>query len=523
MNSAYELGDIRKDFLKTDSPKVLLIINAVLAVAYFIVLAFVFPAGNKILFYLLIAGEVFHVWQVLTFLYTVWETDHTPEQDPYFQPPVDVFITVAGEPVELVEKTVTAARAMRYPHTEIYILNDGFVAGKDNWRDIEALATKLNVHCITRTVAGGAKAGNINNGLRLSKNPLVAIFDADHTPHADFLLKTARYFVDHTVGFVQTPQFYKNYAENYLTKSSWEQQELFFGPICKGKNRLNSATMCGTNMLISRDALEAVGGMCTESIAEDFITGLLMHKKGYRSVYVPEVLAEGLATEDLLSYSKQQFRWARGALDVIFKYNPLFMSGLTWAQRIQYLSSASFYLSGIVVLIDVLLPIIFLFTGLLPVKIDGMLLAAVFLPYLFFTLYVIQRSSNFTFTFPSLGFSMGAFNIHLRALYSAATFQKSAFSITQKSRQGGNFLPLVKWHLIYIILTAVGIVVAVNREGYSASLINNVAWAALNIIIFLPFIRAAFPSESENPKLREEKPRRQLEVKHLKPHQYGAR
>ncbi len=494
--------EMRKDFLKTDPPKELLALNMLFAVTYFFVLAFFFPIGNRLLFSLLIAGEVFHIWQVLTFLYTVWETSYSAPRDAEHHPPADVFITVAGEPTEMVRKTVVAARAMDYPNFNIHILNDGYVADKSNWREIEALASSLGVHCITRTVPGGAKAGNINNALRLTSNPLVAIFDADHVPHSDFLAKTASYFVDPKVGFVQTPQFYKNYAENYLTKSSWEQQELFFGPICKGKNRLNSATMCGTNMLISREALFSVGGMCTESIAEDFITGLLMHAKGYRSIYLGEVLAEGLATEDLLSYSKQQFRWARGALDVIFRYNPLFMRGLSWAQRIQYLSSASFYLSGLFVVIDALLPIVFFYTGMVPVLINGMLLAAIFLPYFFFTLYVIQRSSNFTFTFSSLGFSMGGFNIHLRALYSAATFQRSAFSITDKNWVQGNFLPLVRWHIAYVGVVAIGIIVALTREGFSASLINNTAWALLNIVVFLPFIRAALPTRVAQGELR---------------------
>ena len=126
------------------------------------------------------------------FLYTVWETEHTFAQDTTHQPLVDVFITVAGEPVELVEKTLAAARAMDYPDFEVYLLNDGFVANKDNWRDIEALASRYGVHCITRTVPGGAKAGNINNALNLSHNPLVAIFDADHVPHGSFLAKDRR-------------------------------------------------------------------------------------------------------------------------------------------------------------------------------------------------------------------------------------------------------------------------------------------------------------------------------------------
>lgn len=512
MNSLYEEKDyiqMKKDFLKTDSPKGLLVLNALLALAYFFVLTFFFPIGDHVLFFLLIAGEVFHIWQVLTFLYTVWDTSYAAPKDAAYNPPADVFITVAGEPSDLVEKTLAAACAMNYPDFKVHILNDGFVAGKDNWRDIETLAARFGVHCITRTIPGGAKAGNINNALRLTDKPLVAIFDTDHIPHSDFLAKTAPYFIDRRVGFVQTPQFYKNYSENYVTRSSWEQQELFFGPICKGKNRLNSATMCGTNMLISREALRAVGGMCAKSIAEDFITGLLMHAKGYVSVYVPEVLAEGLATEDLLSYSKQQFRWARGALDVIFRYNPLVMRGLTWAQRIQYLSSASFYLSGLFVIIDAMLPVVFFYTGLVPVQIDGMLLAAIFLPYIFFTVYVIHRSSNYTFTFPSLGFSMGGFTMHMHALFSALTFQRSAFAITQKNKTEGNFLPLVKWHIAYSILAIVGIGVSLKREGFSASLINNSAWTLLTIVIFLPIIRAALPDRSPRTEIR--LPRTRLE------------
>jgi hypothetical protein len=88
---------------------------------------------------------------------------------------------------------------------------------------------------------------------------------------------------------------------------------------------------------------------------------------------------------------------------------------------------------------------------------------------------------------------MGSFNIHLRALLSAATFRKSAFAITQKFKQQGNFLPLVRWQLAYVALVAVGIPVAIYREGFSASLANNAAWALMNTAVFVTFIRAAFP------------------------------
>jgi len=92
--------------------------------------------------------------------------------------------------------------------------------------------------------------------------------------------------------------------------------------------------------------------MCETNIAEDFLTSLFVHSKGWKSVYVPEVLAEGLAPEDFMSYYKQQFRWARGSLEIIFKYNPLFNRGLSLSQKLQYLASASYYLSGVVFLLN---------------------------------------------------------------------------------------------------------------------------------------------------------------------------
>jgi cellulose synthase (UDP-forming) len=492
--NTYAQNEISKIFTKTDTPKILLVINIFLALFYFYILAFWFPQGNKVLYWLLIAGEVFHVFQVVTYIHTIWETKVTFKRDPNFSAPVDVFITVAGEPVDIIRNTVRAAKKMQYPSFQVYILNDGLVANKDNWREVEQMAKEEGVHCITREIPGGAKAGNINNGLKKTSSPYVVIFDADHVPHADFLEKTVGYFTDKKVGFVQTPQFYKNNSENMVTTGAWEQQELFFGPICKGRNRTNSATMCGTNMIISREALVSVGGM-QESLTEDFETGMKMHQLGWKSIYVPEILAEGLAPEDFLSYYKQQYRWARGSIDLGLFNNPLFASGLSFGQRIQYLASISFYISGLIVLMNALIPVVFFFTGETPFQISTMTLAAVFLPYIFLTLYILQSSSGFTFTFRSLAFSMGSFSIHIHAFFTALIRKKASFAVTSKTALTGNFIRLAAPHLIYIALAIIGLLVALIRDGLTASVVANVAWAALNVSIFIPFIMAAIGKE----------------------------
>jgi cellulose synthase (UDP-forming) len=486
-----ELGDFA--FLKSEVSRPLLLTAIGLAVFYFIVLAFWFQRGNLHLFTILLIGQLFHLWQLFMYIFTVWGTNYKPQQKLDFSELVDVFITVAGEPVDIVRETVQAAKAMRYPNFKIFILNDGFVAKKDNWQEMEELAKQERVNCITRRTPGGAKAGNINNALRQTNSPYVVIFDADHVPHEDFLAKTMPYFGDEKMGYVQTPQYYKNQEMNMITKGSWEQQALFFGPICKGKNRHNSATMCGTNMVISRAAIEQVGGMYEKSIAEDFITGMMIHEKGWKSIYVSEVLAQGLAPEDFLSYYKQQFRWARGALDLFVRRNFLFRRGLTWQQKLQYLSSVSFFISGFVTLAYALIPVIFFFFGISPFHVSTMFLAAIFLPYIFLALYVLQQSSNFSFTYRSLAFSMAGFPIHIKAFWAMITNQKTQFSITPKRQQAGNFLNLVTPHIAYVCLVGFGIIYAIGREGFSPAVISNIAWASIYVAIFSEYIIAAMP------------------------------
>lgn len=494
-----ENAEPKRVFLLTDVPRPLIVIAAIFALGYTAVLTFFFPISNPVLFGLLIASQLFFLWQGLTFLYTVWNVSHKARFDPRFSAPVDVFITVAGEPVDIVEETVRAAAAMEYPGTfTVNILNDGFVAKKENWKQIEELAARYGVNCITRKMPGGAKAGNINNAMAETRNPFVVIFDADHIPDRSFLQKTMGYFTDWQMGFVQSPQFYKNADTNYVTRGSWDQQALFFGPIKKGKNRLNSATMCGTNMVIRRTALEEAGGMCATNIAEDFVTGLFIHQNGWRSYYVPEVLAEGLAPEDFLTYYKQQLRWARGSLEVLFKYNPLLRRhrDLTWGQKIQYLASASYYLSGLFIAINILIPLVFFFTGAVPFLISTMTLAIIFIPYIFITIYTVQLSANFSYTFRALAFSFGSWTIHLRALFELLLGKKSGFSISSKRAVQGNFIRLAVPHITYLVLAFTGAVYSVMRDGWTASVATNIAWAVLNSLLLMPFINAALPELS---------------------------
>ncbi len=479
-------------FLKPVEAKKLLLVNVASAILYFVSLFF-FQIGNVYLFSLLIFVGVFYLWQLLTLVHAAWQTKTSHPFDSNYKQPVDIYITVAGEPCSVVKETIDAALNVDYPFFNVYILNDGKVANKPNWRQIEELVEQYGpkVHCITRDVPGGAKAGNINNALNQTDSPFIAILDCDHKPAPMFLDKMIGYFVDERVGFVQSPQYYHNNTASYVANAAWQQQTLFFGPICRGKDRLNAQFMCGTNMVIRRKALVDVGGMCDKSITEDLLTSILMHTRGWKSVYVPMILAYGLAPEDLGSFWQQQYRWARGSLEVLIKYNPLVIKGLSVGQRIQYMASVTYYLTGLIVMVGAAMPLMYFFTGVVPLSSTTLAIGLVFLPYIFLTLYSLQRISNFAFSFRAIAFSIGCWPIFCLAFLASILRLPSSFKVTAKEREDGSYLRLASLHLLYFAAVISGITYSAMKYGVTMALVVNTCWALIYVVLFLPFVRAA--------------------------------
>lgn len=167
---------------------------------------------------------------------------------------VDVFITTYNEPLDIVTRTAVAARDIRYPHNT-WILDDG---DREEFRNA---AAQLGVGYITRGEEWTgkqrhAKAGNINNALFLTDAEFVAILDADQVPAPDFLDRVLGYFDDDAVAFVQTPQYFWNVPDADPLGS---QAELFYGPIQQGKDGWGAAFFCGSNAVLRREALMALG------------------------------------------------------------------------------------------------------------------------------------------------------------------------------------------------------------------------------------------------------------------------
>ncbi|HEY5547985.1 MAG TPA: glycosyltransferase [Coriobacteriia bacterium] len=465
--------------------RVLAVLSAIAGLVYLKWLLLDTRPENLVLFYLLIAAEAFNVIQAAGFWYTIssqrWDEPATSDFATTDET-VDVFITVAGEPLEIVEQTMHGALAIRHPRMSVWILDDG------RSTDIQALASSAGVGYLTRPDRRGAKAGNINEGLARTHGDFVVIFDADHVPKPGFLEKTMGCFAERDVAFVQTPQSYSNRFTNRVASGAHEQQALFYGPIMRGRTKDQAVFACGTNLIFRRTALAAVGGMPEDSITEDLRVSLQLLKAGYHGKYVPIVLAEGLGPLDVSGYYSQQLRWARGGLEILFKRRPFFR-GMRMATRVQFGLSFVYWFTGFAYAAYLVLPVAFLLTGQRPVQAPNQY-PIYFLPYIVVTLATMAVASDFKIKFEALWFTLGSFPIHVAALITAIFGGKAKFVVTSKSGSRRSLRPVIT-HIVAISVLVVAMVVGMLREGITPAVMNNVAFALGHVVILQGFIRYA--------------------------------
>jgi cellulose synthase (UDP-forming) len=269
---------------------------------------------------------------------------------------VAIFTTSArGEPLAMFDRTLAACARVRYPHTT-YLLDD---TRDPRFRE---LAERHGATCLELLDVPGAKAGKINRALALTDEPFILVLDPDHIPFPEFLDQVLGHFVDERIGFVQVSQAYYNQARSFTAAGAAEQTYAFYGPGQMGLNGHGACVAIGANCTFRRAALESIGGHGV-GLAEDLVTAIRLHAEGWRSVYVPTVVSRGLVPEDLGSFYRQQLKWARGVYEVAFTELTRLAHRLTWRQRLSYFTIGTYYLFGVTTPFFLVLPYLFLWTG----------------------------------------------------------------------------------------------------------------------------------------------------------------
>lgn len=425
-------------------------------------------------------------------------------------PDVDVFIATHNEPLDVLYKTANGCKHMKYPDknkVHIWFCDDG------NRESVKELAEKMGVgyHGLANNKL--AKAGNLNNALSKTSGALVATFDADMIPTRNFLMKTVPYFFlpkvkklengewvertadeidpNYKIGFIQTPQSFYNpdlFQYNlYSEENVPNEQDYFFREINVSRNSANAPIYAGSNTLISREALELVGGIATGTITEDFETGIHIQDEGYSCYATSEVLAHGLSPDTIESLVKQRERWGRGCIFSLRRINVWRDKKMPLKAKLSYFACKLYWWSYLRRFVFMMAPILFMLFNVPVIVCEPWQMFTIWFPsYILGTLAAKTVSSEIrnprwsniidTILFPYL---------IIPILLEALGIRKREFHVTEKRRTVNNESDAIMAlpHIILCMMSVVAIIKAIGQmiEYESVGPVIILFWLIVNL------------------------------------------
>ena len=277
----------------------------------------------------------------------------------------------------VVERLIDAVVALDYPadRLTIQVLDDS--------TDDTVVIARSRVayhrargHAITylhRADRSGFKAGALAAGLKNSRADYVAIFDADFVPPVDFLRRTMPEFSrDPLLAVVQSRWEHLNWNQNPLTQSIGLQLDSYFG--------VEQAARCQLGLLMNfygsagiwrRAAIDDAGGWQGDTLAEDLDLSFRAQLRGWRMIYLPQVASPAELPTTMVALKRQQFRWAKGSIQVLRKLNTrLLTTPMSLFRKVEAYIQLGAYLGHSLVVVSLLLtlPVVLLDHGRTPMR-----------------------------------------------------------------------------------------------------------------------------------------------------------
>ena len=167
------------------------------------------------------------------------------------------------------------------------------------------------------------QGGRARGGLKVARGEFIAIFDADFIPTPDFLMRLMPYFADPRVGMVQARWGHINQDYSLLTKIQAILLDGHFVLEHGGRNRGGRFfNFNGTAGVWRRTAIDDAGGWQHDTLTEDLDLSYRAQLRGWRFVFVPDVIAPAEVPVEMNAFKSQQHRWAKGSIQTCRKLLP---------------------------------------------------------------------------------------------------------------------------------------------------------------------------------------------------------
>ena len=242
-------------------------------------------------------------------------------------PRVTIQLPIFNE-MYVTERLIGAVARIDYPRDllEVQVLDDS----TDETQGIARACVErhraggLDIVYVHRTNRKGFKAGALEHGLATAKGDLVAIFDADFVPEPDFLRRSVDHFTDPAVGLVQARWGHLNRDYSLLTQA----QAIFLDGhfVIEHGARSRSGKFFnfnGTAGIWRRQAIVDGGGWQHDTLTEDLDLSYRAQLRGWKFVYLSDLLTPAELPVEMNAFKAQQHRWAKGSIQTALKLWPI--------------------------------------------------------------------------------------------------------------------------------------------------------------------------------------------------------
>jgi len=178
----------------------------------------------------------------------------------------------------------------------------------------------FNIQHVRRGTRNGYKAGALKHAMKSTDSEFVAIFDADFIPPKWYLKKAMPYFAKSNIGLVQCRWGHIN--ENYSALTQAQALNLDFHFLVEQKAKSNSKLFMnfnGTAGIWRKECIDDAGGWHTATLVEDLDLSYRAQMKGWKCLFLPDIVVDAELPVQMNGAKRQQFRWAKGSIQCAVK------------------------------------------------------------------------------------------------------------------------------------------------------------------------------------------------------------
>ena len=173
---------------------------------------------------------------------------------------------------------------------------------------------------VRRGTREGYKAGALKHAMKSTTSDFVAIFDADFIPPEWYLKKAIPHFTNSKIGLVQCRWGHVNQDYSALTQA--QALNLDFHFLVEQKAKSNSHLFMnfnGTAGIWRKECIDDAGGWHTATLVEDLDLSYRAQMKGWKCLFLPDIVVDAELPVQMNGAKRQQFRWAKGSIQCAIK------------------------------------------------------------------------------------------------------------------------------------------------------------------------------------------------------------